>query len=213
MKIIILLLLTSLTYAEILTPDEVITIRDENTGIREYDYNISSDTYSIDLSMSMPPNPMKSDELTGFRGQLTIHRELFSYIGYLASTDIYASRSINMIGNIDPNQTIVSFTEMGLGLARRSTLINNFLTSKRFYDELQFVITKTTAESEELTNTLNGYGLVSGYGVFWRWGRHVHVGLRASYHIHTLEDDTDPENEIEYSANWMSLDASLGIYF
>ena len=213
MKILIAIFFSLLTYAEVVSPNQILSIRNEYTGVKEYEYSIAEDSYSIDLSYTMNTNPMKAGDLSGLRTQVTFHRPTFSYIGYFATTNAFMSETTNIIGNFVPEETVISFTEIGLGVSRRSNLISYFLTNKNIYDEITVVGTMTSADSEELTNGLSGFGLVSGYGVFWRTSRRVHIGLRASYHLHTLEDESDPAAIVEYSANWLALDASLGFYF
>jgi len=212
---ILLTLSLSNASAEIVTPDQVLEMRNEESGIKEYEYNVKDDNWSIDLTYGFSPNLMKAGDISSFRGQITFYNDEseMSWIGYAAQTNVVISQATDLTGSYDADIETLTVTELGIGLARRSALIKDFLSSPNVYDEINFSANYSMADSDVLTNSMSGYGLVAGYGLFWRNSKSTHWGLRADYHLHSLEDETDPANPIETTASWVSLGATFGLIF
>ena len=213
MKVLLLILLTTSIGAQIIDPDQIHVMRNENTGIKEYEYNIKSDSWLLDLAYTFNPNPLRSGELSGFRSQLTSFSDSYSWTGYFAKSTGYIDNMMSFRGDFDAAETLITITEMGLGLSRRSNIINDFWANKDVYDELSVIALYSQASSADLTNKFAGYGLLTSYSVLYRPSPSYHLGARLGYHIHTLEDASDALNVVKATANWVSLDASIGFYF
>jgi hypothetical protein len=211
----LMILPLSMTQAEVITADQVLEMRNAETGIKEYQYNVKDDNWSIDLSYGFSPNLMKAGDISSFRGQITFYNPdtEMSWMGYAAQSNVVISQATDLTGNYDSDIETLTITEMGIGLARRSALIKNFLSSPRVYDEVNFAALYSSADSDVFVNKMSGYGMVAGYAVFWRNSKATHWGLRADYHLHSLEDSTDETNEIEATASWVSLAATFGLIF
>ena len=213
MKILILFLIGFVSYAQIIDPDQILVMRNQNTGIKEYEYHIKNDDWLLDLAYTMNAHPMKAGELSGFRAQLSSFQEHFAWTGYFANTTGYIDDMMSFRGNFEASETQVSFTEVGIGISRRSNLINDFWSNKNVYDEISAVGIYSQATSSEIDNSFSGYGLVATYSILYRPSPIYHLGLRIDYHLHSLEDSSDALNIIEATASWVSLNASLGFYF
>lgn len=212
-KLFIIIFLSLPTLAEIVSPEQVITMRNKETGIKEYDYNIKNDSVAFDLSYVTNINPMKSSELSGFRGQVTYFSDEYNWIGYAALSSVLISQASDFSGDFDRDSESFDFQEIGIGLGKRTGLIKNFFKSQNVYDEYTAVATYSMADSNVLENSLSGYGLVATYGIFWRTSKTTHWGVKADYHLHSLEDDSDPDNIVELSASWISIALGLGLHF
>lgn len=201
--------------AEVVTPDQLLSMHNAETGIKEYEYNVKDDNWSIDLSYGLSPNLMKAGDLSAFRGQVTFYSpdSQMSWIGYAAQTSIVISQATDLTGNYDADTETMTLMELGIGLARRSVLIKDFYNSPNIYDEINFAGTYVSADSDILENKMAGYGMVAGYGLFWRNSKSTHWGLRMDYHLSSLEDSTDEQNEIEATASWVSLGLTFGLIF
>ncbi len=209
------LLISFNTLAEVVTADQILAMRNEETGVKEYEYKVSDDNWTIDFTYGLSPNLMKSGDISSFRGQITFFDKdtELAWIGYAAQTNIVISQATDLTGNYDSEIETLTVMELGVGLSRRSALIKDFISSPNIYDEVNFAALYSSAESDVLANAMTGYGIVAGYGVFWRTSRSIHWGLRMDYHLHSLEDATDEQNEIEATASWVSLGGTFGLVF
>ncbi len=191
-----------------------ITVRNEETGIKDYDYDIANDSYSLDLSYSANMNLMEAASISGFRGQMTWFQNPFSYVLLASKNSSTIKEATNLSGNFDRQTETIDMLEAGFGLSRRSTLINTFWDNAHVYDESMFTVNYVTASSSVIEETMSGYGMVAGYALFYRTSKAFHWSLRADYHLNSLSyTDTDTETKVDFIATWMTIGLGLGFYF
>ncbi|EQC46609.1 hypothetical protein [Bacteriovorax sp. Seq25_V] len=191
-----------------------ITVRNSETGIKDYDYDISNDSYSLDLSYVTNPNLMDSGSISGFRGQMTWFKNPYSYVLLASKTSTTLKAATSLTGNYDETTETLDLIEAGIGLSRRSTLINTFWDNAHIYDESLFAVNLVTATSTIIEESIRGFGMTAGYGLFYRTSKSFHWALRADYHLNSLAyTKEDTQLDVDFIATWFTVGLGMGFYF
>lgn len=201
--------LLSISYAQDISSN--IELRDEETGIRQYDYDINEDDYLIEASYAT--DFLKITNIQSFRGQITWFQNPYSWVAYAAKSSALISKVSKLSGSFDSGNEYLDIIEIGPGISRRSKLINEFIKSSNIYDETMFALTYSTASSAVFDESYAGYGMLASYGVFYRTSKSFHWSLKLDYHLNTLDGTDSADNKIHTTLSWISSAIGLGFYF
>lgn len=208
-KIILILLLSNSIFAQDISSE--IQGRSEETGIKEYEYDIKDDNYLLELSYGT--NFGKISEIQSFRGQITWFNNPYSWIGYASSSSVTMSKASRISGNFDADTEKLSVLEVGPGISRRSKLITHFLDNQNVYDETMFALIYSNATSPLVNIDFSGFGMLASYGIFYRTSKSFHWSVKLDYHLSSLTGKDQLDRKYSTTLSWISSAIGMGFYF
>lgn len=205
----ILLCFLSRSYAQDISNN--IEMRDEETGIRQYEYDIKEDSYLVEASYAT--DFFKITNIQAFRGQITWFQNPYSWVAYAAKSSAIISKVSKLTGSFDRGNEYIDVIELGPGISRRSKLINEFVNNPNIYDETMFALTYAQASSSVFEESYAGFGMLASYGLFYRTSKSFHWSLKLDYHLNSLDGTDSLDNKIHTTLSWISSAVGLGFYF
>lgn len=200
--------------------DDFVTNRiDEQTGL-SYSHSTKEDNWILSGQYFINGDLMNAMELSGFEASLATKwgRYFLDFLVAQTTTKINEVANINSSSlkdlNIDFENTTYSITEIGVGLKLRSTLIQDFIQSKDYFDIISSHITYMSTTIEE--ESFSGPGLRASYGIFKRFGPSTQAGIKADYHLGVLSRSANESNtsvKTTLVTSWISTGLELSYYF
>ncbi|MFG1485220.1 hypothetical protein [Halobacteriovorax sp. RZ-2] len=204
----LLLTLNSSVFAQDLTSFEDINVVDEDYGYETSRYNIKDDNFSLEFNYGGITNLSEFASTNTISGTLTFYSDRYSLSLYGALNTLDVA-SVTQFDNLDASLSVYTG---GLGLSRRSILINDFINIKSIYDEIHAHITYNMTDSEAFGTELSGLGFNAGYGLIYRASSGLHFSARLIYNLMALKSSDDTITA-EASASWVSAQLGVGFIF
>lgn len=200
--------MTGLVYAQDLNNFSDINIVDEDYGYQVKSYNAQDDNFALELAFGAITNLSEISSTNTISGSLTFYSPELSYnlYGAINTLDVAAVTSFDSI-----DASLATYT-FGVGLSRRTILINDFININSIYDEIQTNITYNLGDSEAFGVDLSGLGFNASYGLIWRVSSGTHFSFRFMYNLMALKS-SDDATPVETTASWVSAQAGLGFIF
>lgn len=189
------------------------------TGL-SYTHTTSDDNWLLSGQYFINGDLMNAMDLTGFEVSLSKkwNRYFIDFLFAQTSTKISEVANIKSSSlsdqNITLDETSYSISEIGLGLKMRSTLIQDFIQSKDYFDVISSHITYMSTTVNDIS--FSGPALRASYGVFKRLTPSLQGGIKADYHLGILSrsaNESNPAVKTSLLVTWISTGLEFSYYF
>jgi hypothetical protein len=102
-----------------------------------------------------------------------------------------------------------TITTFGIGLYQRFHLFGDFFESSLLYESIEANITYNLIANDTQELNFSGVGLKSDFGIFYRFSRQLHYGVKFSYNLISSQNS----NNISHCISWISLGLDFSFYF
>lgn len=196
--------------------------RSEETGVLSQEYGILSDTSRLSALYHLNTTPTAAADLTSI--ELNYARKLkrawleFSYVQ--TSTTFAEVAENNTIATSVTSDELLegasTVTSLGIGLGYRTSLIQNFINSDRYFETISAMATYNSFSDSLIENSFKGFGLKTDFGIHKRISHSFHLGLKMSYNFATVQRESlegEVSSDTSLNLNWMSFALDGSIYF
>lgn len=197
--------------------------RNENTGLLLKDFDTSKDQHRYGIQLQLNSHLNALTEIMGYEFSYGNKMDVGGWVEFLVSK---ISASFSQIatahsGLASPSDTLDDTTEdlmqLGLGLGYRTTLIQEFIDSRYFFETINVYATYNSLDENFTGQSYSGPGLRADYGIHRRVSKGTHYGIKLSYNLANVKRSalTDGESGKDRSLvlSWLGLSFDIALYF
>lgn len=211
-----------------LTDEKQIIDRDLETGFYNDIYKYEQDKGRVSFVYHVNINPLKSSEISGFElnwGSKTgdywfsgfFSRISGQFSSFTRNPQASTSNSSAESNNAKPDTSDESLTLFGAGGEYRFNFLPKIPQLPNTFETVSVYITYGSFNEQFTSQTFNGVGLRTDYGIHIRSSKFFHWGARFSYNILPVKRDqlTDNEPSIDRSLllSYMTIGLEASLHY
>ncbi len=221
MKKISLLLILLLPLQLLAAEDITFKMVDEELGVYNDDYNIQSDRQRFSLMFSHGSNIKGLGEMYSAEFQYGLKIEEVWVETFIAQTSasyksLFGAQD-NTIDSTDLGDTTEKMITAGFGLGYRFNYIQELFGSNKWYETTTAYATYNLMEEAYSTESFQGFGLRTDFGIHYRMSAGTQIGFKGIYHVASLvrgaSNDTEKRADRSLTTATLSFGFEYGFFY
>ncbi|MFZ8933602.1 MAG: hypothetical protein ACO2ZP_06875 [Bacteriovoracaceae bacterium] len=200
-----------------------ISERNQNTGLVIKDFDTGKDNHRYGIQVLTTANILDASKLMGFEFTYGNKMDIGGWAEFLISkitaefSQLAQTHSGLASSSDELDQTSEDLLQVGLGLGYRSTIIQNFIDSRYFFETTTVYATYNTLDENFTGQSYKGAGLRVEYGLHRRLSIGQHMGLKLSYNLSSVKRPALREGESGEDRSlvlrWIGVSVDFALYF
>lgn len=199
--------------ANLFNDDINLTEKNQNTGLYTNKHNTSDDYLRFTMQFQFNPNVElnqfnKLAAIRAFEFQLAQNVFPFWYEFFFGLSNFDLTQTTDLKFKDDQYEALISF---GAGISYRFRLFQNYFNDERYFETVHVFATYNMLNLTQTSEYYTGLGYRAEFGAHKRINIHNHIGMKFTYHLAPLQEDTQRKKQMTLS--WVSVGFDWSYYF